>query len=104
MLPKFTRVYLSLCPYYVHISQEDRKIILQSKRSFLFNKNQPWCKKGDSQVDVGMGSFDGAETCELIGLYMLHLLKVLNLNQGLYRDDVLVACSLRPRQTVLKKK
>ena len=51
-----------------------------------------------------MGSFDGAETCELIGLYMLHLLKVLNLNQGLYRDDALIVCSLRPRQTELKKK
>ena len=35
---------------------------------------------------------------------MLHLLKVLNLNQGLYRDDALIVCSLRPRQTELKKK
>ena len=51
-----------------------------------------------------MGSFDGAETCELVGLYMLNLLKKLNLNQGLYRDDALIACSLRPRQLEMKKK
>jgi hypothetical protein len=35
---------------------------------------------------------------------MFHLLKLLNLNQGLYRDDALIVCSLRPRQTELKKK
>jgi hypothetical protein len=89
---------------YVHISQEDRRIILHSKKTFLFDKNQPWCKKGQSNCDVGMGSFDGAETCELVGLYMLNLLKHLNLNQGLYRDDALTACSLRPRQIEMKKK
>ena len=41
-----------------------------------------------------MGSFDGAEVCELVGLYILHILstrygKSLN---GMYRDDGL-ACS-----------
>ena len=35
---------------------------------------------------------------------MLSQLKGLNLNQGIYRDDALIACSLRPRQTELKKK
>ena len=89
---------------YVEISDEDRRIILQSKKSFLFDKNQPWCKKGDTNFDVGMGSFDGAETCELVGLFMLNQLKQLNLNQGIYRDDALIACQLRPRQVELKKK
>ena len=52
---------------YVHISQEDRRIILHSKKTFLFDKNQPWCKKGQSNCDVGMGSFDGAgaSTCSI---------------------------------------
>ena len=95
---------LDFASNYVTISLEDREIILQSKKSFLFHKHQPWCKKGDSNCDVGMGSFDGAETCELVGLYMLNQLKGLNLDQGIYRDDALIACSLRPRQTELKKK
>ena len=36
-----------------------------------------------------MGSFDGAEVCELVGLFMLHnLANVVNAhNIGLYRDD-----------------
>lgn len=36
-----------------------------------------------------MGSFDGAEVCELVGLYMLNKLGnvVRNKNIGLYRDD-----------------
>jgi hypothetical protein len=51
-----------------------------------------------------MGSFDSAETCKLVGLYVLSQLKVLNMNQGIYRDDAIIACSLRPRQTEIKKK
>ena len=36
-----------------------------------------------------MGSFDGAEACELVGLYLLHQLnqKFPTINFGLYRDD-----------------
>ena len=43
--------------------------------------------------DVTMGSFDGAEICELVGLYLLHKLQPLldMKNTGLYRDDGLAA-------------
>ena len=36
-----------------------------------------------------MGSFDGAEVCELVGLYLLNKIKPLldSNNVGLYRDD-----------------
>ena len=39
-----------------------------------------------------MGSYDGAEVCELVGLYILdELSKFLNKNDvGLYRDDGLI--------------
>ena len=39
--------------------------------------------------DVTMGSFDGAEVCKLIGLYLLNKVKALldSSNVGLYRDD-----------------
>ena len=42
--------------------------------------------------DVTMGSFDGAEVCELIGLFLLDNLsdKYGKNNVGLYRDDGLV--------------
>ena len=47
-------------------------------------------KKGaDTTFDVTMGSYDGAEVCELIGIYIQSLLtNILSKdNMGLYRDD-----------------
>ena len=50
-------------------------------------------KKDNSSFDVTMGSFDGAEICKIVGLYLLN--KLSNLlgkeNVGLYRDDGLAA-------------
>ena len=46
-----------------------------------------------------MGLFDGAEVCELVGLYLLNLMTsgknpIFNLDQvGLYRDDCLAVIS-----------
>ena len=46
-----------------------------------------------------MGSYDGAETCELVGTYILSMLsKKLGDNVGLYRDDGLEAVRATPRQ------
>ena len=58
----------------VDISENDKKLIFQTKKSLLFNEGQPWIKKGDKHFDNTMGSFDGAEICELIGLFLLHKL------------------------------
>ncbi len=48
-------------------------------------------KKGQQQpiFDVTMGSYDGAEICELVGLFILNKLgqKFGKENIGLYRDD-----------------
>ena len=33
---------------YIHISLDDREIILQARKSFLFNKNTPWTKRKKS--------------------------------------------------------
>ena len=43
----------------------------------------------DGLFDVTMGSYDGAEVCELVGLYILDQLgsKYNKENIGLYRDD-----------------
>ena len=50
-------------------------------------------KKGNSSFDVTMGSFDGAEICEIVGLYLLNKLSDLlgKENVGLYRNDGLAA-------------
>ena len=40
--------------------------------------------------DVTMGSFDGTEICELVVLYIIgKLCPTMQVNVGLYRDDVL---------------
>ena len=40
----------------------------------LFDKTSVWVKKDNPDFDVTMGSYDGAEVYELIGLYLLNLL------------------------------
>ena len=46
-----------------------------------------------------MSSFDGAETCELVGSYLLsELTQVVANNIDLYRDDGLAALSKTPRE------
>ena len=45
------------------------------QKSLLFNNTNIWIKKnGDPDFDVTMGSFDPAELCEQVGLYILHTL------------------------------
>ena len=84
---------------YTTISDDDKKLFYQTKKSFLFNNNQPWKKKQNSDCDVTMGSLDGAETCELCGLYLLSLLTKVIPDLGLYRDDGLAVTRSTARQT-----
>ena len=51
-----------------------------------------------------MGSFDGAETCELVGLFLLSQLTHLDVNVGLYRDGGLETCTRSPKQVEAIKK
>ena len=48
-----------------------------------------------------MGAWDGAESCDLVGLYLLHLVtsEITDLEMGLYRDDGLCVSSATPRLT-----
>ena len=55
--------------------------------------NEAWKKKStDSCFDVTMGSYDGAEICELVGILILKSLedKIEKQDIGLYRDDGLI--------------
>ena len=89
---------------FINISDDDKRIILQAKQSILYKSDTPWIKKGDKHFDVTMGSLDGAETCELVGLFLLSKLQNLGLNLGLYRDDGLGVCTMTPRQVDKIKK
>ncbi len=51
-----------------------------------------------------MGSYDGAETCELVGLYILSQLQNLGISIGIYRDDGLAACNKKPSEVEKIKK
>jgi len=61
---------------YATISDNDRHIILQAKQSLLFNKGNLWQKRNiDTLFDITMGSYERAETWELVGNYILSQLK-----------------------------
>ena len=88
---------------FTNITKEEKHIIKHTNGSSLYNNNTPWAKKS-SDFDVTMGSFDGAETCELVGLFLLSQLKHLNIDVGLYRDNGLATCNLPPKQVEATKK
>ena len=89
----------------VNISDEEIDTIMKTKKVLLFCKGNPWTKKGNKSFDVTMGSWDGAEVADLVGLFLLSQLTNLNLNVGLYRDDGLAACCQTRRQVeIIKKK
>ena len=64
--------------------------INHARKSLLFDDSGAWVKKdGNPLFDVTMDSFDGAEVCELVKLYLLNKIKSLlgSNNVGLDRDD-----------------
>ena len=67
--------------------------IKQAGKSLLFGSTGVWVKNDDNPLfDMTMGSFDGAEVCELVGLYLLSKISVIidSDNIGLYRDGLAV--------------
>ncbi len=86
---------------YDEITENEKAIIMKAKQSLLFNRSTTWRKRtSDSLFDVTMGSFDGAETCELVGSYYLlsQLAAEYGNDIGLYRDDGLAALDKSPRE------
>ena len=90
---------LTFASQFDDITEDEKHIIMQAKNSLLFNEREAWQKKdGNPNFDVTMGSFDGAETCELVGAYLLSQLpQRYQNNLGLYRDDGLGAFNETPR-------
>ena len=80
---------LDFASSYDHITDEEREIIIHAKKSCLYNSGDFWGKRSSTNLfDVTMGSYDGAETCELVEAFLLqHITSKHGNNFGLYRDD-----------------
>ena len=91
---------LDFATSYVNITDDERQIIIHAKKSFLLNNEVQWTKKTSNNCfDVTHGSFDGAETCEIVGSFLLSTInKQYDSNFGLYRDDGLGVTKASPRQ------
>ena len=78
----------------IDISNDNITIIKHVRKSLLFHNDKVWVKNNNqhSLFDVTMGSYDGAEVCELVGLFLLNKLAVTfgKDKVGLYRDDGLL--------------
>ena len=87
--------------YDSEISDSEIDIIMHTKNNLLYHENVPWRKRdNEDNFDVPMGSMDGAETCELVGAFLLSFLKPLFHDRvGLYRDDGLAVSDKTPRLT-----
>ena len=75
------------------ISNDNTRLIKHCRKSLPFSNNEARKKKQtESCFDVTVGSFEGAEVCELVGIYILcSLAKLISKEDcGLYRDDGLL--------------
>ena len=97
---------LNWAEQFIGISESDRKAIFEARKSLLYFDGSFWSKKSNPSFDVPMGAFDGAEICDICGLYILAQLDKLNLNVsfGSYKDDGLAACRATPRVAEKYKK
>ena len=90
---------------HVEIFEEDKDIIVETKKSLLYMNNECWTKKGDN-FDVDQGALDSAEVCDLVGIFLISKLQEpeIKANAGIFRDDGLAVTSLPPRQAEKTKK
>ena len=76
---------------FTNIKDFEYDAIFHARRTLLYdNEGKAWVKKDvPNEFDVSMGALDGAEICELVGLFILRQLedKLDVASLGLYRDD-----------------
>ena len=81
---------LAFAQQFTTIYEKEFNIIMNARKSLLFSDGAAWMKKdSNSTFDVTMGSYDGAEICELVGAFLLNKLvpHIEKSSIGLYRDD-----------------
>ena len=104
--PSISETLLNKCLDYAKLitplKESEIEIIRHARKSLLFHQNSTWVKKNDDSLfDVTQGCYDGAEICELVGLYILNTLSShFDKNDvGLYRDDGLAIVRSKTRRT-----
>ena len=98
---------IQLAKLHTTIDDKDLRLIMHYRKSLLSFGNETWKKKStESCFDVTMGSFDGAEICELVGLYIQSNLEDIlpKTNFELYRDDGLILLRNLTGQQMDKKR
>ena len=95
---------LSFAETKVQITDDDKKIIYHSRKSLLSDRGNTSMKKGGDHFGVAVGAYDGAEVCELVGIFLLEKIsEICNESDiGLYRDAGL-AISKNKSGTQLEK-
>jgi hypothetical protein len=80
---------LDFASRFIEISDQDKKLIIHSRKTFLFLEEDAWVKKSGEDFDVPMGGYDSAEVSDLVGLYILNKIEAVIPQEhvGLYRDD-----------------
>ena len=119
---KCSFVILDVCEYYpsitkkllndalnwasqiVKITNEEKKIMLSSKKSLLFKDGSAFRKKSGGDFDVTMGSYGGAETSDIVGLFLLSEVEHLEVKFDCFRDDWLGFSRMTARQKEIVKK
>ena len=78
----------------IDITEDEENVLLKSKIQMARAFGRNWVKK-TSSFDNSMGSPDGCEICEYVGLYLLCRLKEVaslrDITIALYRDDLILA-------------
>ena len=75
----------------MNLNDHDKKITYHFRKSLLFNQELTWMKKVSDLFNVSMGTYDSAEVCGLIAIFLLNLLgrQYDWKNIGLFSDDKL---------------
>ena len=84
---KVLKDVISFALQHTHLTENELRTIKHCRNSLSYDKNESWKKKNiNICFDVIMGSYDGAEICELVGTYILSILsKFIDKNNcGLY--------------------
>ena len=92
---KILKNSFSWARYLIRIPEADELLVFMARNSLLFVDSKPWVKKENPSFDVTMGSFDGAEVAEFVGLFLLNELTSImsQADFALYRDDGI--CAIR---------
>ena len=95
---------LNFASGHIYIWKCDIDVIHHARKSLLFDCYHTWIKKQGDLFDVPMGTYDGAEMCELVGTYKLSKKYIKN-DFGLYRVDGLAVLKnmSKPQSEQVKK-